>query len=315
MGSVTSALTFDDYAELSHAITNTAVPAEEAQSSAVAGAPAEGEQEVHGLKKGETLDNTLGGGGAECSGGGDTTPSPEDGEDAEEAGEPSSTNGVPPPSADRGDNLGLGPARASMPSRLSSGGRETTTGRSPSTTAADVAASEGAGMGQHGSSGVDGATGGDGNNGEHNNGPNRAQRHTEGDEEGEGEGEGAAEWWREALGPTSRRPVMRRSLVSGGAIGGGTRTAGCISEQQGEGAGQRNDENRMVCSGDDGGSSSGGVERRRSRAAAPICGFSTESKHRNLEDFLKRRCDLGRYGGEKQKKTSSGLECVSAFRS
>ncbi len=93
--------------------------------------------------------------------------------------------------------------------------------------------------------------------------------------------DGAAEWWRDALWPKSRRPVTRRSLVGGGgggtAGGVGTRSAVCILE-----GGERGREKvaRTVCGGD------GGAWR----TAAPICGFSTESKQQNLEDFLKRRC-------------------------
>lgn len=321
VGSATSTLTVDDDADLSRA--NTALAAAEAGSSTVAGAGTgveEGvgaeetavaeEKEEQGPKKGETLDNTPGD-GAGCSGGITTTITSAGGQGGAEAVAPASTEGVPLPSGDAalstddgGDTLELGQPRGSTSSRLSSDGRETVTGGfMPAATAATAsttsdaprglrphaAASEGAGTDKNGSSDIDGATAGDGDN---YTGPAHAQQHPKCG--GEWEGEGVAEWWCEALEPRSRRPITRRSLVSGGAIGGAiggwTRGAGCVRERQEETAGQREGDKRITYDGgDDGGS--GGSERRRSRTAAPICGFSTESKHRDLEDFLKHRCD------------------------
>lgn len=129
------------------------------------------------------------------------------------------------------------------------------------------------------------------------------QGEREGEEErnggGEGDGGSAAEWWREALGPTSRRPVTRRSLDHGGggvpgrgAQQGAGRTWGPWEEDPRGGCGQHErsgsgwTSNGIVQGGE---ACSGG--RRRASTAVPICRFSTESKQRNLEDFLKRRCD------------------------
>lgn len=143
---------------------------------------------------------------------------------------------------------------------------------------------------------------------EENSNSTRAQHYppggeVAGEEEREGEGGGAAEWWREAMGPTSRRPVTRRSLVSGGVTVGGASNTRCtwaqVEEGKGLGEGAPRGEfgwgcDGMVCGGDGGdatggGGRGGGGGRRRSNTAAPICGFSTESKHRNLGEFLNRR--------------------------
>lgn len=335
-GSVTSALTFDDFADVSHANAGTAVAAARAAESSTvagagagagvdAGAGAETEETVvvevaeegrarQRPGKGETLDDALGGDGAECSGGVVTTAPEDGGQDAAAVSPANANRGGPPPSTDaslstshHGDTLWLGPARGSASSRLSGDGGEATADRfTPATTAATaisstsvappglrprVAVREGDGTGTNGSSGVGGATPGGNKDDEYDDGAARAQRHPKREGGvgglGEGEGGGAAEWWREALGPTSRRPVTRRSLVGVGAVGGGTRSAGCIWEQHGGGGGQTSDNNcSIVCGGYSG-------ERRRSRGAAPICGFSTESKQRDLEDFLKRRCVAG----------------------
>lgn len=326
MGSVTSALTFDDYTDLSHANT-AAVAAAEAESSTVtgagavgaaaeeaAGAAAEQADVAQGHDEGEEApgNNSLAcGAGAERSSGLTTTPG--GGRHDAVAVVCATASGVAPhPSADGGDTREFGPALASMSPRRSSEDQETTAnGPTPATAAAaastatsGAALSEAAGTGKDGSSGVDGAAAGDCDSDERRNRPgNIAQNNTKCSGEGEGEGEGAAEWWREALGPTSRRPVTRRSLISGGVIGSGASSAGCIWEQQGGGARREGGVNGMVDSGDGGGSSGCRGDRRRSRAAAPICGFSTESKHRNLEDFLKRRCDEGGRVGQRGKIT------------
>ncbi|CAM9417152.1 unnamed protein product, partial [Ectocarpus fasciculatus] len=123
---------------------------------------------------------------------------------------------------------------------------------------------------------------------------------------GEGDGGTAAEWWREALGPTSRRPVTRRSLDNGGGVAGrGTQqgtgytwgpweedTRGRCGQLERSGSGWTS--NGMVQGGGGEGCSGG---RRRASTAAPICGFSTESKQRNLEDFLKRRSSINESEG------------------
>lgn len=127
-------------------------------------------------------------------------------------------------------------------------------------------------------------------NGYPRNHPRRGRDHNEG-----GEGEVAAAWWRDALAPTSRRPVTRRSLM----CDGGTKSLGCIRGQREEEAARASEPDEysgyrwsvdgMLC-GDEG----EGGDRRRSATAAPICGFSTESKHRDLGDFLNRRCGASR---------------------
>ncbi|CAM9518745.1 unnamed protein product, partial [Ectocarpus sp. 8 AP-2014] len=135
----------------------------------------------------------------------------------------------------------------------------------------------------------------------------------QGEREGEGHGRngggeegggGAAEWWREALGPTSRRPVTRRSLDHGGGVAGrgvpqGTGgTWGPWEEDTGGGCGQHE---RSGCGWTSDGTVQGGEGcrggQRRASTAAPICGFSTESKQRNLEDFLKRRSSIDKSEG------------------
>eukprot|EP00752_Nemacystus_decipiens_P010152 g9048.t1 len=328
VGSVTSALTFDDYTDRSHVNAAIAVAAAEPEPSTVIGVQPraeDGEDEAKAAEKGdgaqdpdkdeeEVLDNnTLNGEGAGCSGGGGVAATPEDGLRAAVL-EPANVNEVPRPSAGTMASTGgndfareLGPTHGSGSPRISNEDRETaadgstpasTAAATASTTASSVAVREGAGKGGDSSSGIGGATAGDGNRDERLSRPASARLHTE-ECDGAGEGGGAAKWWREALGPTSRRPVTRRSMLSGvrdvvvggGGIGGGTRSTGCIWEWQGDGARLGSDVNRTVCGGDGGGNGGGG-DRRRSKAAAPICGFSTESKHRNLEDFLKRRSSI-----------------------
>ncbi|CBN80497.1 hypothetical protein Esi_0052_0195 [Ectocarpus siliculosus] len=146
---------------------------------------------------------------------------------------------------------------------------------------------------------------------------NDDQDDTGGGRQGEREGEGhgrngggeggagsAAEWWCEALGPTSRRPVTRRSLDHSGGVAGrgapqGTGgTWGPWEEDPGGGCGQHE---RSGCGWTSDGTVQGGEGyrggRRRASAAAPNCGFSTESKQRNLEDFLKRRSSMDKSEG------------------
>ncbi|CAM9377759.1 unnamed protein product [Scytosiphon promiscuus] len=123
-----------------------------------------------------------------------------------------------------------------------------------------------------------------------------------GDTEEAGGGEGAAAWWRDALAPTSRRPVTRRSLVCSRAAGGGTRSTGCIRGSRKE-VGVRvsepreHGECRWSVHGTVYGAEASGGDRRRSATAAPICGFPTESKHRGLEDFLNRRSSIAESEG------------------
>ncbi|CAM9678741.1 unnamed protein product [Ectocarpus sp. 6 AP-2014] len=121
---------------------------------------------------------------------------------------------------------------------------------------------------------------------------------------GEGGGGSAADWWREALGPTSRRPVTRRSLDHSGGVAGrgapqGTGgTWGPWEEDTGGGCGQHESSG---CGWNSDGTVQGDEEcrggRRRASTAVPICGFSTESKQRNLEDFLKRRSSMDKSEG------------------
>lgn len=90
--------------------------------------------------------------------------------------------------------------------------------------------------------------------------------------EEEEEGSVVAEWWRDALTPSSRRPITRRSLV-----GGTAENSGCIWGLEGRKG------------------SEGGVGYRTRDyggrpATAPTCDFSTESKQRGLEGCLQRRC-------------------------
>lgn len=117
------------------------------------------------------------------------------------------------------------------------------------------------------------------------------------DKEGAEEGEVVAAWWRDALAPISQRPVTRRSLVCGGTAGGGTRSTGCIRERREEEPAVGSDPHehsgcRWSVDGTVYGGEGDGGERRRSVKTAPICGFSADSKHRDLEDFLNRRCGV-----------------------
>ncbi|CAN0512582.1 unnamed protein product [Ectocarpus sp. 12 AP-2014] len=121
---------------------------------------------------------------------------------------------------------------------------------------------------------------------------------------GEGGGGSAAEWWREALGPTWRRPETRRSLDHGGGVDGRGAPQGtcCTWGPWEEGAGgECGLHERSGCGWTSDGTVQGGEGcrggRRRASTAAPICGFSTESKQRNLEDFLKRRSSIDKSEG------------------
>ncbi|CAM9511657.1 unnamed protein product [Pylaiella littoralis] len=133
---------------------------------------------------------------------------------------------------------------------------------------------------------------------------------SKGEGEREREGEGAAEWWRGALGPTSRRPVTRRSLISGGVAVGGARNASCtwLQLEEGKARGGRAPRGEsgwshdgMVYGGDggnaSGGCGGGGGGPRPWSSAAPICDFSTELKQRNLEEFLNRRSSIDELEG------------------
>lgn len=84
----------------------------------------------------------------------------------------------------------------------------------------------------------------------------------------------AAEWWREAMLPSSRRPVTRRSLV-------GAATASCTDLWQD----RRGSERDMKGATADANS----LDVRPS--TAPTCDFGTELKQRGLEGYLQRRYD------------------------
>ncbi|CAM9826954.1 unnamed protein product, partial [Ectocarpus sp. 12 AP-2014] len=121
---------------------------------------------------------------------------------------------------------------------------------------------------------------------------------------GEGGGGSAAEWWREAPGPTSRRPETRRSLDHGGGVDGrgAPQGTGCTWGPWEEGAGGGCGlHERSGCGWTPDGTVQGSEGfrggRRRASTAAPICGFSTESRQRNLEDFLKRRSSIDKSEG------------------
>ena len=320
-GSVASALTFEGYADLSHANAAVAVAdadvltaeeeeqEEEQEEEEEAAAARDGKREgpLGGRGRNKTYDAPFVTNEAE-----DVAAHPrgvngmaeKNGPAVKAPGLANNASGAPPPaaadamsSAHADNDLESSPPLKSTSPRASSRGREEIAGGSTrpaagSATAAahpdsrpDAPVREEAparlgtavapppvavGRGEECGRSVDDATGG-------SNAGNDRDLHGGNEGKREREADGAAEWWRDAMGPKSRRPVTRRSLVGGGAAAGvGTRSAGCIL-----GGEKERDSCTRTIYGDDG----------AWRTAAPICGFSTESKQRNLEDFLKRRYD------------------------